>query len=223
MESKKSGKEMRLGTGGNQFWENIVLGFKTPHEAIEVVSLIDTTRLIKGDNVVSEISWVACFIDGIIWISLVVLLSLLLCWIQLQRLKYFGREKALEKNSARLATAGFFCILTFSWMNPLLLAGVKKPLSPEDIPSVVPDDEAELAYNKFSHPRMLLSPREAHPRKEMTIEISVMSSSRCCITIIGGKNERWLDDSLRDCIFPWEGSKECKSWGDNTTTSLTIA
>ncbi|CAA7030052.1 unnamed protein product [Microthlaspi erraticum] len=55
-----------------------------------------------------------------------------------------------RKNSVRLATAGFFSILTFSWMNPLLLAGFKKPLSPKDIPSVVPEDEAELAYSKFA-------------------------------------------------------------------------
>ncbi|KAL1197425.1 ABC transporter C family member 8 [Cardamine amara subsp. amara] len=54
------------------------------------------------------------------------------------------------KNVARLATAGFFSFLSFSWMNPLLSLGFKKPLSLEDIPSVVPEDEAELAYNKFS-------------------------------------------------------------------------
>ncbi|CAH8391191.1 unnamed protein product [Eruca vesicaria subsp. sativa] len=55
-----------------------------------------------------------------------------------------------RKNSTRLATAGFFSVLTFSWMNPLLLAGFKKPLTPEDIPSLAPEDEAELAYTKFS-------------------------------------------------------------------------
>ncbi|XP_024014830.1 ABC transporter C family member 8 isoform X2 [Eutrema salsugineum] len=55
-----------------------------------------------------------------------------------------------RKNSARLATAGFFSFLSFSWMNRLLSLGFKKPLSPDDIPSVVPEDEAELAYTKFS-------------------------------------------------------------------------
>ncbi|CAH2053137.1 unnamed protein product, partial [Thlaspi arvense] len=55
-----------------------------------------------------------------------------------------------RKNTARLATAGFFSYLSFSWMNPLLSLGFKKPLAPEDIPSVVPQDEAELAYSKFS-------------------------------------------------------------------------
>ena len=33
--SKKSGKGKRPGKGGNRFWKNIGLGFKTPREAIE--------------------------------------------------------------------------------------------------------------------------------------------------------------------------------------------
>ncbi|KAG2246903.1 hypothetical protein Bca52824_086531 [Brassica carinata] len=59
-------------------------------------------------------------------------------------------DPLLTEKPARLATAGFFSILTFSWMNPLLLAGFKKPLSSEDIPSILPEDEAKLAYTKFS-------------------------------------------------------------------------
>ncbi|KAJ0229843.1 ABC transporter type 1 [Hirschfeldia incana] len=55
-----------------------------------------------------------------------------------------------DKTRKNLATAGFFSILTFSWMNPLLMDGFKKPLSPEDIPSLAPEDEAELADTKFS-------------------------------------------------------------------------
>ncbi|KAJ0672761.1 putative ribosomal protein S17/S11 [Helianthus annuus] len=35
--SKKSGKGKRPGKGGNRFWKNIGLGFKTPREAIEDV------------------------------------------------------------------------------------------------------------------------------------------------------------------------------------------
>lgn len=33
--SKKSGKGKRPGKGGNRFWKNIGLGFKTPREATE--------------------------------------------------------------------------------------------------------------------------------------------------------------------------------------------
>jgi len=33
--SKKSGKGKRPGKGGNRFWKNIGLGFKTPREAID--------------------------------------------------------------------------------------------------------------------------------------------------------------------------------------------
>ncbi|GAB4832751.1 40S ribosomal protein S11-B [Ancistrocladus abbreviatus] len=35
LSSKKSGKGKRPGKGGNRFWKNIGLGFKTPREAIE--------------------------------------------------------------------------------------------------------------------------------------------------------------------------------------------
>uniref|UniRef100_A0A1J3EY77 ABC-type xenobiotic transporter n=6 Tax=Noccaea caerulescens TaxID=107243 RepID=A0A1J3EY77_NOCCA len=166
--------------------------------------------LTHGANDVNEISWLVCFVEGIIWVSLAV--SLLVNgskWIQILASVWWVSSALLEsaanidillkgkgirvfdiitwpmslllllcscinlraspaqdcnetglsdplltekprKNSARLATAGFFSILTFSWMNPLLLAGFKKPLSPKDIPSVVPEDEAELAYSKFA-------------------------------------------------------------------------
>ncbi|XP_010545620.1 PREDICTED: ABC transporter C family member 8 [Tarenaya hassleriana] len=53
-------------------------------------------------------------------------------------------------NSLNLSTAGFFSRLTFSWINPLLSLGYRKPLAPEDIPTLVPEDEAELAYEQFS-------------------------------------------------------------------------
>ncbi|XP_042400687.1 40S ribosomal protein S11 [Zingiber officinale] len=35
LSSKKSGKGKKPGKGGNRFWKNIGLGFKTPREAIE--------------------------------------------------------------------------------------------------------------------------------------------------------------------------------------------
>uniref|UniRef100_A0A1J3HWA7 ABC-type xenobiotic transporter n=6 Tax=Noccaea caerulescens TaxID=107243 RepID=A0A1J3HWA7_NOCCA len=161
-------------------------------------------------DAVNEISWAACFVEWIIWVSLAVsllvngskwieilaslwwvsfalldsgakiellsqgkgiraldiitwLMSLLLLLCSCINLRASPAQDCNEtglsdplltekprKNSARLATAGFFSILTFSWMNPLLLAGFKKPLSPKDIPSVVPEDEAEFAYSKFA-------------------------------------------------------------------------
>lgn len=173
---------------------------------------VGVNNLVHGANDVNEISWVACFVEGIICVSLAVsllvngsklikifvsvwwvsfalldlaaksvmllqgngirtfdiitlplsLLLLLCSWLNLrsssataQDCSETGLSDPLltenpRKESARLATAGFFSILSFSWMNPLLSLGFKKPLSPEDIPNVVPEDEAELAYTKFS-------------------------------------------------------------------------
>lgn len=167
-------------------------------------------NLIGGSSDVNESSWVACFVEGIIWVSLAVSLlvngskwikilasvwwvlfalldsaakidilsqgkgirvfdiitwpmSLLLLLCSCINLRASAAQDSGEnglsdplltekprKNSARLATAGFFSFLSFSWMNPLLSLGFKKPLSPEDIPSVVAEDEAELAYTKFA-------------------------------------------------------------------------
>ncbi|KAJ4894203.1 ABC transporter C family member 8 [Raphanus sativus] len=156
-----------------------------------------------------EDSWVACFVEGIIWVSLTVsllvngskwikilasvwwvsfalldsaakiqilsqgksiimfdiitwpisLLLLLCSWMNLRSspeaqdyIKTGLSDPLLSENPKKnkLATTGFFSFLSFSWMNPLLSLGFKKPLTPEDIPSVVPEDEAELAYTKFS-------------------------------------------------------------------------
>ncbi|XP_013718236.2 ABC transporter C family member 8 isoform X1 [Brassica napus] len=166
-------------------------------------------NLIAGAN--DEVSWVACFVEGIIWVSLTVsllvngskwikilasvwwvsfalldsaakiellsqgksirifdiitllisLLLLLCSWMNLRsspEAQDYSTSVLSDpllaenprKNSVRLATAGFFSFLSFSWMNSLLSLGFKKPLTPDDIPSVVPEDEAELAYTKFS-------------------------------------------------------------------------
>ncbi|KAK1575888.1 hypothetical protein Q3G72_009230 [Acer saccharum] len=59
-------------------------------------------------------------------------------------------EKA-EKNQTKLGNSSFLSKLAFSWINPLLSLGYSKPLVLEDIPSLVPEDEADLAYQKFAH------------------------------------------------------------------------
>ncbi|XP_028790444.1 ABC transporter C family member 8-like [Neltuma alba] len=56
-----------------------------------------------------------------------------------------------ENKESKLARANFFSKLTFSWINSLLNLGYSKPLALEDIPSLVSEDEAALAYEKFSH------------------------------------------------------------------------
>ncbi|KDO65314.1 hypothetical protein CISIN_1g000481mg [Citrus sinensis] len=56
-----------------------------------------------------------------------------------------------EKNQTELGKAGLLRKLTFSWINPLLSLGYSKPLALEDIPSLVPEDEASFAYQKFAY------------------------------------------------------------------------
>ncbi|KAJ4717920.1 ABC transporter C family member 8-like [Melia azedarach] len=58
-------------------------------------------------------------------------------------------EKA-EKHQTELGNASFLSKLTFSWINPLLSFGYLKPLTLEDIPSLVPEDEGNLAFKRFS-------------------------------------------------------------------------
>ncbi|EOY27090.1 Multidrug resistance protein ABC transporter family [Theobroma cacao] len=56
-----------------------------------------------------------------------------------------------EKTQVGIGQASFFSKLTFSWINPLFSLGYSKLLTLEDIPSLVDEDEARLAYEKFSH------------------------------------------------------------------------
>lgn len=54
-------------------------------------------------------------------------------------------------SSSNIKQAGFFSKLTFSWINPLLTLGYSRTLTLEDVPPLDSEDEAELAYQKFSH------------------------------------------------------------------------
>uniref|UniRef100_A0A803L701 ABC transmembrane type-1 domain-containing protein n=1 Tax=Chenopodium quinoa TaxID=63459 RepID=A0A803L701_CHEQI len=55
-----------------------------------------------------------------------------------------------RKCQAHRVKLSFLSSLTFSWLNPLLDLGYSKPLILEDIPCLYPEDEASLAYKKFS-------------------------------------------------------------------------
>ncbi|KAG6538857.1 ABC transporter C family member 8-like [Zingiber officinale] len=44
---------------------------------------------------------------------------------------------------------GFFSLLSFSWLNPLLKLGYSKPLQLNDIPPLYPEDTAQQAYDRF--------------------------------------------------------------------------
>ncbi|CAI9114291.1 OLC1v1014977C1 [Oldenlandia corymbosa var. corymbosa] len=55
-----------------------------------------------------------------------------------------------DKSSTSLDRASFFSELFFTWINPLLKIGNSKTLALEDIPSLVSEDEAVLAYERFA-------------------------------------------------------------------------
>lgn len=57
----------------------------------------------------------------------------------------------VENKQTGLGHASLLSKLTFSWVNSLLSLGHSKPLALEDIPSVVSEDEADSAYQKFMH------------------------------------------------------------------------
>jgi hypothetical protein len=57
----------------------------------------------------------------------------------------------VETKQTGLAHATFLSKFIFSWVNSLLRLGYSKPLNLEDIPSLIPEDESNVAYQKFVH------------------------------------------------------------------------
>ncbi|KAK3182859.1 hypothetical protein Dsin_030145 [Dipteronia sinensis] len=53
-------------------------------------------------------------------------------------------------NQTKLGKVNIFSRLTFSWLDLLLWLGYSKPFVLEDIPTLLSEDEAQSAYNKFS-------------------------------------------------------------------------
>ena len=56
-----------------------------------------------------------------------------------------------ETAQTELGHATFLSKLIFSWVNSLLSLGYSQPLALQDIPSLVSEDEANMAYQKFVH------------------------------------------------------------------------
>ncbi|KAL5166005.1 hypothetical protein HKD37_18G051057 [Glycine soja] len=50
LRSKKTRKKSSPGKGGTRFWKSIVLGFKTPREAIEVLDVLKIANRYKGKS-----------------------------------------------------------------------------------------------------------------------------------------------------------------------------
>ncbi|MED6212271.1 hypothetical protein PIB30_081697, partial [Stylosanthes scabra] len=101
-------------------------------------------------------------LDVVLW-----LVNLLLLFCAFQNLGFFVTQsgnqsdadlsepllgrKSGENARAGLCNASILSKVVFSWVNPLLKLGYTKALGLEDIPSVVPEDEADTAHQLFVH------------------------------------------------------------------------
>jgi len=95
------------------------------------------------------------------------LVHFLLLFCSLQNLGYFATSQSDQKDTTslsepliaqkvettqtQLGRATLLSKLTFSWVNSLLKLGYSKPLALEDIPFLLPEDKANLAYQAFMH------------------------------------------------------------------------
>ncbi|XP_076902409.1 ABC transporter C family member 8-like [Bidens hawaiensis] len=59
-------------------------------------------------------------------------------------------NETLNANTSQPEEPSFLSKLTFSWVNPLLAVGYRKPLVLEDIPCLAPVDQAAVAHEKFT-------------------------------------------------------------------------
>ncbi|ERN02621.1 hypothetical protein AMTR_s00263p00013420, partial [Amborella trichopoda] len=138
-----------------------------------LVSAINVIILVRGHTlrILDLVSWP-------------VSLLLLLCSLQLFRIlisqtTLYGSlsESLLNKNMERERTRnriGFFSHLTFSWINPLLRLGHRKPLTLRDIPPLPSEEEVHLAYEAFSQAW------EAHRRENPSSKSSVLKTLIAC-------------------------------------------
>lgn len=62
-----------------------------------------------------------------------------------------GEKKEGASTESKLGQAGVISRLTISWINPVLKLGYSKPLFLEDIPTLLPEDESQVAYKRFSY------------------------------------------------------------------------
>lgn len=60
-----------------------------------------------------------------------------------------GTDEKNERISG-FSSAGFLSLATFSWLNPLLALGYRKPLEIEDVPLLPRQDRAREVYKRFS-------------------------------------------------------------------------
>ncbi|GAB2228026.1 hypothetical protein Droror1_Dr00009855 [Drosera rotundifolia] len=112
-----------------------------------LVSVINISKLLTKQEIQA--------LDILAWPANFFLLLLGIQNLSLIHNRYPQKEKLLsepllpEKCNSDQKKISFFSWLTFSWVNPLLRTGHFNPLVLEDIPHLFPEDEANVAYQKF--------------------------------------------------------------------------
>ncbi|KAM0065999.1 putative ABC-type xenobiotic transporter [Helianthus debilis subsp. tardiflorus] len=142
--------------------------------SLTVSLLIERYTSVK---ILATIWWVFCFLSrsfvnienlsksltllNLVWLEWAVSFLLLLC--ALRNLKHFITQytkrqmlsepllvnETQDTNTSQPEEPSFLSKLTFSWVNPLLAVGYRKPLVLEDIPCLTPIDQAAIAHEKF--------------------------------------------------------------------------
>lgn len=74
-----------------------------------------------------------------------------------------------DKSHNDLREASFFSKLLFSWIYPLIRLGNSKPLNLDDIPCLISEDEALLAYEKLNDALLLETQRGANYSKNLVV------------------------------------------------------
>ncbi|XP_057833525.2 ABC transporter C family member 9 isoform X2 [Cryptomeria japonica] len=77
-------------------------------------------------------------------------------------------EHAAAKKESAYAKASLFELVTFSWLNPLLAIGIKKPLEFDDIPNIAKEDSTHDVYCFFSEKINMLKQKDPSKTPSMT-------------------------------------------------------
>ncbi|KAL6978746.1 Multidrug resistance-associated protein 5 [Sarracenia purpurea var. burkii] len=83
--------------------------------------------------------------------------------------------------------AGFFCLATLSWLNPLLSVGAKRPIELKDIPLLAPKDRSKFNYKTLNANWEKL--KAENPRKQPSLAWAILKSfwkEAACNAIFAG-------------------------------------
>ncbi|GLJ16645.1 hypothetical protein SUGI_0285690 [Cryptomeria japonica] len=75
---------------------------------------------------------------------------------------------AAAKKESAYAKANLLELLTFSWLNPLLSIGIKKPLEFDDLSNIAKNDSADHVYSRFSRKIDMVKQKDPSKTPSMT-------------------------------------------------------